>query len=150
MLAKLEELWPNKDAVISLACEEERESDTSFTMNELKSSLRPRRDTAAVVDRISHFLLQHAGPAAHQEFLHVVNASYAEGLLLSVSKEATIQPVPKPGKPLKTRPSRAALLSCLGKTTEKMDLERLQWSAGSLHENIYGYTQGCVTVFWTY
>ena len=33
-----------------------------------------------------------------------------------------------------------SLLSCLGKTTEKMVLTRLQWQVGKLHPNIYAYT----------
>ena len=57
-------------------------------------------------------------------------------------------PIAKPRSPGSFR--SISLLSCLGKTAEKMILNRLQWVINDLHPNVYAYrknrgTQDCLT-----
>ena len=93
-------------------------------------------------------MIREAGREAHDELLKVVNASYDAGRLPLTWKLATIVPIPKPREPNKSRP--ISLISCLGKTAEKMILARLQWVTGSLHKHIYAFTSNkgardCIT-----
>lgn len=120
------------------ACLEEAPTDTPFTPQELKATLKLRRDTAAGTDRITYSMIREAGEPAHQELLRVVNASYDAGRLPLSWKRANIVPIPKPNDPGSHRP--ISLLSCLGKTAEKMMLARLQFATGDLHQHIYAYT----------
>lgn len=84
-------------------------------------------------------MLRHAGQACHKRLFGIINTSYATGQLPTAWKEAIIHPIPKTKGPGKTRP--ISLLSCLGKTTKKMVLYRLQWAVRPLHEDIYAYTR---------
>ena len=142
-IASLEEQQPAQDAIIQQACDRRHPADTAFTRHELRTALQPRPDTAAGADRVTYSMLRQAGEVAHEELLNVINTSYAAGLLPTAWKEATIHPIPKPREPGKTRP--ISLLSCLGKTAEKMVLQRLQWVAGPLQENVYAYRRGVGT-----
>ncbi len=142
-LAKLEEQRPAQDTFIQQACRQRHPADTAFTPRELQKALRPRPDTAAGADKITYSMIRKGGEAAQDELLKIINTSYATGLLPSAWKEATIHPVPKPRDPGKTRP--ISLLSCFGKTAERMVLNRLHWVAGPLHENIFAYTRNIGT-----
>ncbi|MPC37898.1 hypothetical protein E2C01_031393 [Portunus trituberculatus] len=137
-LAILNEQQAEQEALILQACEENRPTDTNFTLKELERTLRPRPDTATGADKIFYSMIRQTGPAAHDEILRNMNTSYTAGRLPSKWKEATISPIPKPKDPGKTRP--ILLLSCLGKTAE-MILNRLQWASGPL-QAIYAYTHG--------
>ncbi len=143
ILTALDEQRPEQEAVILRTCGEDKPTDTAFTLKELQKTLRPKPDTATILDRISYSMIQQAGPASHEKILRVINDSYTAGRLPLARKEATIQPIPKPKEPGKTRP--ISLLSCLGKTAERMVLNRLQWFTGPLHDNIYAYTRGLGT-----
>ncbi|KAK8372172.1 hypothetical protein O3P69_011867 [Scylla paramamosain] len=68
------------------ACLEEAPTDTPFTPQELKATLKPRRDTAAGTDRITYSMIREAGEPAHQELLRVVNAS-AQRAITRISQE---------------------------------------------------------------
>ena len=83
-------------------------------------------------------MIREAGDTAHEKLLHLINRSFTSGKLPLAWKQAIIKPIPKPKEPNKFRP--ISLLSCLGKTAEKMVLTRLQWQVGKLHPNIYAYT----------
>lgn len=139
----LEEQVPEQEAIITQACRLSLPSDTAFTTQELKRALKPKPDTAAGADKITYSMIRQGGPPAHEELLNIINSSYANGRLPSSWKEATIQPIPKPKEPGKTRP--ISLLSCLGKTAERMVLNRLQYAAGPLHDHIFAYTRGLGT-----
>ena len=121
------------------ASQEAAETDTPFTMRELKASFKNRKDTSAGADKITYSMIKEAGQTAQKEVLNLINQSYEEGKLPPAWKTATIVPIPKLRDPGAFRP--ISLLSCLGKTAEKMVLNRLQWATGDLHQNVYAYTK---------
>ncbi|XP_050706570.1 uncharacterized protein LOC126991941 [Eriocheir sinensis] len=93
-------------------------------------------------------MLTHAGPAGDAALLALLNASWLAGRLPPAWKDADIQPIPKPKEPNSFRP--ISLLSCTGKTTERMVLSRLQWRMGIPHPNVFGFTKAVpptITVF---
>ena len=108
-------------------------------MQDLNESLKTRKDTAAGADKITYTMIKEAGQTAQEEILKIINHSFHEGKLPLAWKTATIVPIAKPRNPGTFR--LISFLSCLGKTAEKMVLNRLQWAIGDLHPNVYAYTK---------
>ena len=140
----LEDLQPARDEATRRACEEETETDTPIILHELTSSLKTASsDSSPGEDGITHSMIRHAGKDGHSALLKLLNASWDTGRLPSSWKMASIVSIPKPKDPGCYRP--ISLLSCVGKTMEKIVLQRLQWVTGPLHPPVYVYTKGTGT-----
>ena len=98
-------------------------------MVDLKKSLHQSHDTATGPDQIHYQFLKHLPESSLLALLHIFNTIFQTGKFPKSWKEATIVPIPKPGKdntdPLNYRP--IALTSCLCKTMERMVNSRLTW-----------------------
>ncbi|XP_076038633.1 uncharacterized protein LOC143023862 [Oratosquilla oratoria] len=92
------------------------ETDAEFTLGELTAARRPDKDTAPGEDRVTYSMLVHLGPAGDEAFLCETGA---------------YRPI--------------SLVSCMGKTAERMVLNRLLWNLGPLNEHIYTYRKGSGT-----
>ena len=98
-----------------------------FTLEELQESLARAHDTAVGPDDIHYQLLKHLPSNSLLLLLHIFNDIWTTGIFPSCWRQATIIPIPKPGKdstnPTNYRP--IALTSCLCKTMERMVNNRL-------------------------
>ncbi|XP_050704464.1 uncharacterized protein LOC126989887 [Eriocheir sinensis] len=137
-----EQLRPQRERAVTEASKEPDVTDIPFTQQELARAKRGR-DTAAGADGVTYSMLAHAGPAGDAALLALLNASWRAGRLPPAWKQADIQPIPKPREPTKLRP--ISLPSCTGKTAERMVLSRLQWRAGDIHHNVFGFARGLST-----
>ena len=100
-----------------------------FSISELKTALSKAHDTATGPDDIHYQLLKHLPEPCLEILLHVFNHIWETGDFPSCWHNATIVPIPKPGKdhtdPSNYRP--IALTSCVCKTMERMINDRLVW-----------------------
>ena len=111
-----------------------------FSLSELLDSLDKCHDTAVGPDLIHYQLLKHLPKKSLDLLLEIYNQIWITGVFPDSWKEATIIPVPKPGKD-STNPSNyrpIALTSCICKTFERMINYRLVW---------YLESQGLITNF---
>ena len=99
-------------------------------MQELRRSLNRSRDTAVGPDKIHYQFLKHLSESSLRVLLRAFNKIWQTGQIPSSWQEATIIPIPKPGKdhsnPTNYRP--IALTSCICKTMERMVNDRLVWT----------------------
>ena len=99
-------------------------------MEELRRSLNRSRDTAVGPDKIHYQFLKHLSESSLRVLLRAFNKIWQTGQIPSSWQEATIIPVPKPGKdhsnPTNYRP--IALTSCICKTMERMVNDHLVWT----------------------
>ena len=100
-----------------------------FTIRELCDALKKSHDTATGPDEIHYQLLKHLPRDSLMVLLDIFNDIWASGEIPECWKEATVIPIPKPGKdsknPSNYRP--ISLTSCLCKTMERMINARLVW-----------------------
>ena len=100
-----------------------------FSLSELTDSIMKSHDTAVGPDEIHYQFLKHLPSISLEFLLQVFNEVWVSGGFPTSWKEATIIPIPKPGKdntdPSNYRP--IALTSCLCKTLERMINTRLIW-----------------------
>ena len=100
-----------------------------FTLEELKQALRKSNNSVAGPDDIHYQLLTHLPERTLLTLLQLFNSVWLEETFPDSWREATIIPIPKPGKdtsnPNNYRP--IALTSCLCKTMERMVNARLMW-----------------------
>ena len=100
-----------------------------FSSEELKLSLNRAHDTAEGPDRIHYQLLKHLPPESLSLLLDIYNHIWRTGDFPQCWSEATVIPIPKPGKdhsdPNNYRP--ISLTSCVCKTLERMINDRLVW-----------------------
>ena len=100
-----------------------------FSHEELKSSLNRAHETAEGPDKIHYQLLKHLSPESMSLLLNIYNYIWQSGEFPDCWSEATVIPIPKPGKdhndPNNYRP--IALTSCVCKTLERMINDRLVW-----------------------
>ena len=100
-----------------------------FSLSELTDSIMKSHDTAVGPDEIHYQFLKHLPSISLEFLLQVFNEVWVSGRFPTSWKEATIIPIPKPGKdntdPSNYRP--IALTSCLCKTLERMINTRLIW-----------------------
>jgi len=105
----------------------------SFKMEELIHSLKCSHDTAVGPDKIHYQFLKHLPQSILSFLLDNFNFVWSSGQIPPSWKEATVIPIPKPGKdhtdPNNYRP--IALTSCLCKTMERMVNNRLVWTLES-------------------
>ena len=140
MREKQQNLNPERLALIRDKALEADETDALFSLRELRKSYKSSSGSAPGSDGISHPIISHLGLAGELAFLQVINKSWQTATVPQSWKQATIVPIPKPKEPGKYRP--ISLLSCLGKTAEKMVLNRLRWKTGPPHEHLHGFTRG--------
>lgn len=100
-----------------------------FTIEELTTAIKNSHDTAAGPDNIHYQFLKHLTHNAQMTLLNCINEIWSSGKIPTSWKEATVIPIPKPGKDHQDtnnyRP--IALTSCLCKTVERMVNHRLVW-----------------------
>ena len=105
------------------------EYNTPFNLDELKDAVSKAHDTATGPDEIHYRMLKHLPPKSLQALLDIFNDMWETGTFPESWEQATIIPIPKPGKdhtePNNYRP--IALTSCLCKTLERMINVRLVW-----------------------
>ena len=103
--------------------------DVPFTIRELCDALKKSDDTATGPDEIHYQLLKHLPRDSLIVLLDIFNDIWASGEIPECWKEATVIPIPKPGKDSKNlsnyRP--ISLTSCLCKTMERIINTRLVW-----------------------
>jgi ribonuclease HI len=100
-----------------------------FTIDELNHSIRQlKKKKAPGKDKITNEMIKNLGTFAKQELLNICNQSWNTGEFPSLWKEAIIAPILKKGKDRHSKTSYRpiSLLSCLGKTMERMVNRRLQ------------------------
>ena len=103
---------------------------SDFTMAELNDAIkRLKTKKAPGKDGVCNEMIKHLGPTARQKLLELFNLSWKTGIFPSAWKEAIIIPILKKNKdPTKKTSYRPiSLLSCLGKTLERMVNKRLMW-----------------------
>ena len=100
-----------------------------FSYDELLKSLDKSHDTAVGPDQIHYQIIKHLPKPTKECLLHIFNTIWESGNFPPSWSQATIIPIPKPGKdhsdPNNYRP--IALTSCVCKTMERMINERLIW-----------------------
>nr|KAG5696843.1 hypothetical protein BaRGS_030967 [Batillaria attramentaria] len=101
-----------------------------FTLQELNNASRQLKNKKAPGrDGITNEMIKHLGRHAKQKLLEIYNQSWNSGEFPASWKEAIITPILKKGKDKhnKTSYRPISLLSCLGKTMERMVNRRLQY-----------------------
>ncbi len=103
--------------------------NSPFTIKEIKESLDKCHDTATGPDDVHYQFLKHLSSESLLVLLDIFNRIWETGNFPDSWREATIIPLPKPGKdatnPTNYRP--ISLTSCLCKTMERMINSRLVW-----------------------
>ena len=100
-----------------------------FSLSELKDALSKAHDSSPGPDDIHCQFLKHLCDSSLSVLLKTFNSIWETGNVPKSWKEATIIPIPKPGKdntnPNNYRP--IALTLCICKTLERIINERLVW-----------------------
>jgi uncharacterized protein YciW len=100
-----------------------------FSMDELRTAIHKAHNSATGPDNIHYEMLKNLPELALNSLLRAFNDSWTNGSFPSTWSEATVIPIPKPGKdptdPGNYRP--IALTSCLCKTFERLVNSRLVW-----------------------
>ena len=94
----------------------------------MRKALKKCHDTAVGCD-MNYQFLKHLPFRSLDSLLHIFNKIWHIGILPDSWKEATVIPIPKPGKD-STSPANyrlIALTSCICKTMERMVNDRLVW-----------------------
>lgn len=104
-----------------------------FSLAELKNVLCVLSDSAPGIDGISYSFIVKAKESTHQYFLALINCMFSHGFVPAAWKDQIILPILKPGKDPKLSSSYRpiALSSVLGKVTEHLIKNRLDWFAES-------------------
>ena len=112
---------------------------TITEMEEAMASLQLKRSPGP--NKITNEMLLHLGPKAKSKLLEIYNNSWKSGNIPQSWREATMIPVHKKGKNMKSANSYRpiSLLSCTGKLLERMVNTRLTWHLES--KNIYANEQ---------
>jgi len=102
-----------------------------FNTKELEYAINQAKDGAPGHDEVHYWFLRNSGVNFRNAFLHAINKFWDNGTMPKKWKIAHIIPIPKFGKdttiPTNYRP--ISLLSCAGKTMERMIHNRLYWQA---------------------
>jgi len=100
-----------------------------FSLSELQTAIHKAHDSAAGPDNVHYQMLKHLPESALESLLNILNDIWLTGEFPLSWSEATIIPIPKPGKdptdPGNYRP--IALTSCVCKTFERIVNNRLVW-----------------------
>ena len=114
-------------------------SDTPFTKAELLSVLSQVKKSSPGEDNITYQMLANLGNTMLDDLLSLINHSHLEQRLPTRWKVIPHVPVPK-STPGEFRP--IALLSCIDKVMESMQLARLKFLTGPLHPSLVGGLEG--------
>ena len=101
-----------------------------FSMAELNDAIsRLKVKKAPGKDGVCNEMVKHLGPTARKKLLVLFNQSWRTGVFPTAWKDAIIIPILKKGNSPKDKSSYRpiSLLSCLGKTLERMVNKRLVW-----------------------
>ena len=100
-----------------------------FSLKELKTALGKAHDTAVGPDDVHYQLLKHLPEESLLVLLNVFNDIWISGVFPDSWHQATVIPIPKPGKDATkaTNYRPIALTSCICKTMERMINTRLVW-----------------------
>ena len=117
----------------------------------MTDALINKKDSASGADQITYYMLKHIPDNFNEILLHFFNQIYTTGNFPSNWREATVIPLPKPGKnkhePQNYRP--ISLTSHLCKTMETMVTNRLKWyleKNGILGKTQSGFRNGRSTL----
>ena len=114
---------------ITFSSDQNSDYNIPFTLEELKESLTKASDSAVGPDEVHYQFLRHLDEDTLKLLLQILNNIWSTGKFPPSWREATVIPIPKPGKdhsdPNNYRP--IALTSCLCKTMERMVHTRLMW-----------------------
>ena len=103
---------------------------TELTLPELEHAIRRlKKKKAPGKDGITNELIKFIGPSAKHLLLKLFNQSWKSGVFPSAWKEAITVPILKKGKSKTSKTSYRpiSLLSCFGKTLERIINRRLMW-----------------------
>lgn len=118
-----------------------------FSMQELKSAIFSRRDTAFGLDGIPYIVFKKMNDECLSIFLRILNQLWLNNEIPSNWKEDCLVPILKPEKP-KSDPNSyrpIALTSCVAKIFEQLLKQRLEFfieQNGLLPSNQYGFRRG--------
>ncbi|XP_066953335.1 uncharacterized protein [Macrobrachium rosenbergii] len=138
-----DQLAPIRWEEVNEACFTPDDTDTPYTVEELRAVYKTGKDTAPGADRITYTMISNMGPAGENAFLRIMNKTHAEHTRPQTWRQQDTKPIPKPKDPDNPRP--IALVSCMEKTGEKMVLNRITYKIGPLHKQLYAYQQGVGT-----
>ncbi|XP_066943290.1 uncharacterized protein [Macrobrachium rosenbergii] len=138
-----DQLAPIRWEEVNEACFTPDDTDTPYTVEELRAVYKTGKDTAPGADRITYTMISNMGPAGENAFLRIMNKTHAEHTRPQTWRQQDTKPIPKPKDPDNLRP--IALVSCMEKTGEKMVLNRITYKIGPLHKQLYAYQQGVGT-----
>ena len=120
---------------VTFASNNLEEYNLPFSLSELQKAIHKAHDSAAGPDSIHYQMLKHLPTTALDPPLHNFNDLWSTGKFPQSWSDATIIPIPKPGKdptvPGNYRP--IALTSCVCKTFERVVNERLVWYLEANH-----------------
>ena len=119
------------------------DTDTPYTLQELRATYKTSKDTAPGADKITYTMIRQMGTRGEEITLRLINKTHIERVRPESWNKQDTQPIPKINDPGNYRP--IALLSCLEKTAEKMALKRLTYKVGPLHNQLYAYREGIGT-----
>ena len=103
--------------------------ESDFTMFEMNKAIQKLKNKKAPgPDKITNEMIKHLSTQAKEYLLFIFNQSWKKGTFPNTWKEATIIPIPKKTKDKTNKKNYRpiSLLSCLGKTLERMVNSRLQ------------------------
>jgi ribonuclease HI len=119
-----QERWP-----LNFTSDNSESYNQPFSLSELQTALKSAHDSAVGPDNVHYQMLKHLPESALVALLDIFNNIWLTGKLPTTWSEATVIPVPKPGKdhtdPGNYRP--IALTSCVCKTFERVVNARLVW-----------------------
>ena len=100
-----------------------------FTLHELKDAIRCSGNTAPGVDGIPYTFLKALTDEKLSELLNIFNQAFAQGTIPKSWKAGQVLPIQKPDKPPGNLQSNRpiTMLSCMGKTNERMIKRRLEY-----------------------
>ena len=128
-----------KDSVQDAIASPSPISDVPYSMEELLEVLHPFKKSSPGEDGITYQVLANLGKALLEKILDLINYSHVNHELPTKWKTIPHVPVPK-STPGEYRP--IALLSCIDKIMESMQLARLKYLTGPLHHNLMGGVAG--------
>lgn len=119
----------------------------SFSMQELKSALFSRRDSAFGLDGVPYIMLKKLGEKGLQSFLQILNNLWLNNYIPHSWKTDCLIPILKPSKPRSNPDSYRpiALTSCVGKIFEQLLKQRLEFYVEQnniLPSNQFGFRRG--------
>lgn len=114
---------------LNIQSDNSEDYNSYITLEELQKAILKATDSATGPDNIHYQILKHLPQSSLKTLLYIFNQIWEKGCLPSLWKQATVIPIPKPGKdhsdPMNYRP--IALTSCLCKTMERIVTDRLVW-----------------------